>query len=102
MELHQLTIHELQKLIMSGEVTSSGIVTSVFKRIDAVEEDVHAYITLMKDYAFEEALKADKDIKAGKIKPLTGIPIALKDIVCMKGFLTTCGSHILHNYIPPL
>jgi aspartyl-tRNA(Asn)/glutamyl-tRNA(Gln) amidotransferase subunit A len=101
MELHQLTIHELQKLIMSGEVNSSGIVTSVFKRIDAVEEDVHAYITLMKDYAFEEALKADKDIKAGKIKPLTGIPVALKDIVCTKGFLTTCGSHILHNYIPP-
>jgi aspartyl-tRNA(Asn)/glutamyl-tRNA(Gln) amidotransferase subunit A len=101
MELHQLTIHELQKLIVSGEVTSFGIVTSVFKRIDAVEEDVHAYITLMKNYAFEEALKADKDIKAGKIKPLTGIPIALKDIVCTKGFLTTCGSHILHNYIPP-
>jgi aspartyl-tRNA(Asn)/glutamyl-tRNA(Gln) amidotransferase subunit A len=101
MELHQLTIHELQKLIMSGEVTSSGIVTSVFKRIDAVEKDVHAYITLMKDYAFEEASKADKDIKAGKVKPLTGIPVALKDIVCMKGFLTTCGSHILHNYVPP-
>lgn len=86
---------------MSGEVTSSGIVTSVFKRIDAVEKDVHAYITLMKDYAFEEASKADKDIKAGKVKPLTGIPVALKDIVCMKGFLTTCGSHILHNYVPP-
>ncbi len=45
--------------------------------------------------------RADRDIKAGKIKPLTGIPIALKDIVCTKGFLTTCGSHILHNYIPP-
>ena len=86
---------------MSGEVTSSGIVTSVFKRIDAVEKDVHAYITLMKDYAFEEASKADKDIKTGKVKPLTGIPVALKDIVCMKGFLTTCGSHILHNYVPP-
>ncbi|MCX5845996.1 MAG: Asp-tRNA(Asn)/Glu-tRNA(Gln) amidotransferase subunit GatA [Deltaproteobacteria bacterium] len=101
MELHQLTIHELQKLIMSGEVTSSDIVTSVFKRIDAVEKGVHAYITLMKEYSFEESLKADKDIKAGKIKPLTGIPVALKDIVCTKGFLTTCGSPILHNYIPP-
>jgi aspartyl-tRNA(Asn)/glutamyl-tRNA(Gln) amidotransferase subunit A len=101
MELNQLTIHELQKLIRSGETTSSDIVTSIFKRIDAVEKAVHAYITLMREYAFEEARKADQDIKAGNIKPLTGIPIALKDIVCTKGYLTTCGSHILHNYIPP-
>ncbi|MEN6319594.1 MAG: Asp-tRNA(Asn)/Glu-tRNA(Gln) amidotransferase subunit GatA [Syntrophaceae bacterium] len=101
MELNQLTIHELQKLIRSREVTSSDIVASVFKRIDAVEKSVHAYITLMREYAFEEARKADQDIKAGNIKPLTGIPIALKDIVCTKGILTTCGSHILHNYVPP-
>ena len=101
MELNQLTIHALQKLIRSGEATSTDIVKSVFERIDEVEGRVHAYITLMKEYAFEEAYKADQDIKAGKIKPLTGIPIALKDIVCTKGFLTTCGSHILQNYIPP-
>jgi len=101
MELNQLTIHELQKLIRSREVTSSDIVAAVFKRIDAVEKSVHAYITLMRECAFEEAQKADQDIKAGNIKPLTGIPIALKDIVCTKGFLTTCGSHILHNYVPP-
>ena len=101
MELNQLTIHELQKLIRSEEVSSSDIVKSVFDRIDAVEGSVHAYITVMKEYAFEEAAKADQFIKTGDIKPLTGIPVALKDIVCTKGFLTTCGSHILHNYIPP-
>ena len=101
MELNQLTIHELQKLIRSGVVTSSDIVKSVFKRIDAVEGSVHAYITLMRDYALEEAAKTDRYNMEGNIKPLTGIPIALKDIVCTKGFLTTCGSHILHNYIPP-
>ena len=77
------------------------IVQSVFERIDEVEGRVHSYITLMKEYAFAEAVKADQAIKAGKIKSLTGIPIALKDIVCTKGYLTTCGSHILHNYIPP-
>jgi aspartyl-tRNA(Asn)/glutamyl-tRNA(Gln) amidotransferase subunit A len=101
MILNRLTIHELQDLLRSGEATSTEIVQSVFERIDAVEGRVHAYITLMKEYAFAEAAKADKDIKAGNIKPLTGIPIALKDIVCTKGFLTTCGSRILHNYIPP-
>ena len=101
MELHQLTIHELQKLVRSGKATSSDIVKSVFERIDAVEGSVHAYITLMKERAFEEAAKADRFIKEGNIRPLTGIPVALKDIVCTKGFLTTCGSRILYNYIPP-
>ncbi|MGZ3594513.1 MAG: Asp-tRNA(Asn)/Glu-tRNA(Gln) amidotransferase subunit GatA [Syntrophales bacterium] len=101
MGLHQLTIHELQKQIRSGKVNSSDIVKSVFDRIDAVEGRVHAYITLMKDYAFEEAAKADRCIKEGNIQALTGIPVALKDIVCTKGFLTTCGSRILYNYIPP-
>ena len=101
MELHQLTIHELQKLIRSGKVNSSDIVRSVFKRIDAVEGSVHAYISFMKEYAFEEAAKADHSIREGNIRTLTGIPIALKDIVCTKGFLTTCGSRILYSYIPP-
>jgi aspartyl-tRNA(Asn)/glutamyl-tRNA(Gln) amidotransferase subunit A len=101
MYLNQLTIHELQKKIRAGEVTSTDIVQDVFERIDAIEKDVHAYITLMRDEALGEACSADTSIKAGSIKTLTGIPIALKDIVCTKGYLTTCGSHILHNYIPP-
>ena len=101
MELNRLTIHELREKIRAGEITSTDIVRDVFKRVDEVEGDVHAYITLMKDYAFEEAENADGHIKAGNIKTLAGIPIALKDIVCTKGFRTTCGSHILHNYIPP-
>jgi aspartyl-tRNA(Asn)/glutamyl-tRNA(Gln) amidotransferase subunit A len=101
MILSRLTIHELQNLIRAGEATSSDIVQSVFERIDEVEGRVHSYITLMKENAFAEAARADQDIKVGKIKALTGIPIALKDIVCTKGFLTTCGSHILHNYMPP-
>ena len=101
MELHQLTIHELQRLIRSKEVNSSDIVKAVFKRIDAVEGSVHAYITLMKEYALEEAAKADHSIRKGNIQALTGIPIALKDIVCTKGFLTTCGSRVLYNYVPP-
>ncbi len=101
MELHQLTIHELQKKIKNGNISATQITQSVFSRIDAVEERVHSYIRLMKEEAFETAAKADQNIKNGDIKPLTGIPIALKDIVCTKGITTTCGSHILHNFIPP-
>lgn len=101
MELNQLTIHELQEKIKNGETTAAQITESVFDRINAVEERVHSYIRLMRDEALVAAKKADEDIKKGDIKILTGIPIALKDIVCTKGINTTCGSHILHNFVPP-
>ena len=101
MELNQLTIHELQEKIKAGETTSTEIVQAVFRRIDAVEKDVHAYILLTREKALEGAAHADEEIKAGNIKALTGIPIALKDLLCTKGVTTTCGSHILHNYVPP-
>ncbi|MGA2525558.1 MAG: Asp-tRNA(Asn)/Glu-tRNA(Gln) amidotransferase subunit GatA [Smithellaceae bacterium] len=101
MELHQQTIHELQEKIKEGKTSAMQIAQSVFQRIDAVEERVHSYIRLMKEEALACAQKADIEIKRGNIKPLTGIPIALKDIVCTKGITTTCGSHILHNFVPP-
>jgi aspartyl-tRNA(Asn)/glutamyl-tRNA(Gln) amidotransferase subunit A len=101
MELHQLTIHELQEKLKEGKTSAVKITESVFQRIDAVEERVHSYIRLMKKEALAAASQSDKEIKNGNIKPLTGIPIALKDIVCTKGIATTCGSHILHNFVPP-
>ncbi len=101
MELYSLTIHELQDLLKKGEVSAREIAESVFARVDAVEEKVHSYIRLMKDEALAQAAQADADIKKGEIKPLTGIPVALKDIVCTKGVPTTCGSRILHNFVPP-
>lgn len=101
MELYSFTIHELQEKIKSGDVSAMQIVESVFSRIDAVEERVHSYIRLMKEEALAAAAKSDENIKKGDIQPLTGIPVALKDIVCTKGITTTCGSHILHNFVPP-
>lgn len=101
MELNQLTIHELEEKIKAGETTSTEIVQAVFRRIDAVEKDVHAYILLTREKALEGAAHADEEIKKGNIKTLTGIPIALKDLLCTKGVTTTCASHILHNYVPP-
>jgi aspartyl-tRNA(Asn)/glutamyl-tRNA(Gln) amidotransferase subunit A len=101
MEPNQLTIHALQQKIRSGEITSTQIVQSVFRRIDAVEKDIHAYILLTREASLAEASRADEAIKKGHIKPLTGIPIALKDLLCTQGIATTCGSRILHNFVPP-
>jgi len=101
MELYSLTIHELQEKIKNGDVSAMQLAESVFLRIDTVEERVHSYIRLMKEEALAAAAIADENIKKGDIQPLTGIPVALKDIVCTQGITTTCGSHILHNFVPP-
>ena len=101
MELYQLTIHELQDRLRAGQTTSAEIAASVFGRIDAVEKEVRAYITPMRETALAEAKLADEAIKRGEMKALTGIPIAVKDVCCTKGVRTTCGSKILQNFVPP-
>lgn len=101
MELCELTIHELQARIRTGTATATDIVSSVYRRIDEVEGKVHAYITLTRELAGEQAAQADTEIKRGEIKELTGIPIALKDILCTRGIRTTCGSRMLADFVPP-
>jgi aspartyl-tRNA(Asn)/glutamyl-tRNA(Gln) amidotransferase subunit A len=101
MELYALTIHELLDRLRAGEITSAEITASVFGRIDAVEKEIRAYITPMRETALAEAKRADEAIRKGEMKALTGIPLALKDIFCTKGVRTTCGSRILSNFIPP-
>ena len=101
MELYQLTIHELQGWLREGRTTAREIIESVFSRIDSVEKDVRAYISLMRESALAEAGRADEEIRQGRTSALTGIPIALKDITCTRGVVTTCGSKILSNFVPP-
>ncbi|HOO91130.1 MAG TPA: amidase, partial [Syntrophales bacterium] len=101
MEPYQLTIHELQERLSEGTLTSVEITKSVFRRIASVEDRVHAYITLMEDYAIEQARAADMRIQGGTGGVLTGIPIALKDVLCTEGIRTTCGSRMLENFVPP-
>ncbi|MDI9571389.1 MAG: Asp-tRNA(Asn)/Glu-tRNA(Gln) amidotransferase subunit GatA [Pseudomonadota bacterium] len=101
MELHALTIHELQDKLRAGETTAADILASVCRRIDAVEDKVHAYITLTREAAELQAAAADAAIRRGEMEALTGMPIALKDILCTRGVPTTCGSRILADFVPP-
>jgi aspartyl-tRNA(Asn)/glutamyl-tRNA(Gln) amidotransferase subunit A len=101
MELYGLTVHELQDKLRAGEVTAADVLASVYRRIAAVEDKVHAYITLMKETAAAQAAAADEALRRGEVRELTGIPIALKDICCTRGMTTTCGSRILGNFVPP-
>lgn len=101
MELCQLTAYQLHEMLMRKEVTSREITESVLKRIAKVEDRLHAFITLTPDVARQQAALADARIQKGETTPLTGIPLAIKDLICTQGVRTTCGSHILENYIPP-
>lgn len=101
MSLFMLTAHELQDRLQSGEISAKELVEDIYTRIDRVEPEVKAYITLTREQALAEAEAADKRVEEGKAVPGTGIPIAIKDNISVAGVLNTCGSKILHNYRPP-
>ncbi len=101
MELYRLTAHQLHQLLQKKEVTSREITESVLRRIGQVEERVHSFITVLPELALEQAAAADARIQKGDASPLTGIPMVLKDLICTQGVRTTCGSHILDQFIPP-
>ncbi|HKZ71692.1 MAG TPA: amidase, partial [Nitrospirota bacterium] len=103
MELYRKTIHELHGLLKKREISSREITESVFERIREVDSRVRAYLCLTEEKAFAQADRADQTIRDGRgdISPLTGIPVAIKDLICTKGVRTTCASHILHNFTAP-
>lgn len=102
MDLTKLTAHELRNKIMKKEVSSREIVESHFNRIEEVEGDINAFITLMKEEALRDAEIIDNKISNGeKVGSLAGIPIGVKDNIVTKGVKTTCGSKMLENFVSP-
>ena len=103
MELYKLTISEVRDLLDRKEISVQELVRSVYGRIDAVEDEVKAFVTRTGDLAFQMAEEVQKKIEQGKRKTqfLYGVPLAIKDNICTKGIPTTCSSKILSNFIPP-
>jgi aspartyl-tRNA(Asn)/glutamyl-tRNA(Gln) amidotransferase subunit A len=94
--LKQLSIQLAGKKISSTELT-----TEFLNRIKQLNSEYNAFITVNEEISLAQAHAADKMIAAGQAGPLTGIPIAQKDIFCAKGWLTTCGSKMLSNFVSP-
>ena len=98
--MYNKTIAELAKGLGAGEFSSQEL-TQVFLQRIKQHEALNSYITVAEESALAAAKQADEKIAKGKVGPLTGIPIAQKDIFCTEGVRTTCGSKMLDNFISP-
>ncbi len=98
--MHNKTIAELARGLRSGAYSSREL-TGVFLDRIKQNQDLNCYITVTEERALEVAERADARLASGEAGPLTGIPIAQKDIFCSKGVKTSCGSKMLDNFISP-
>jgi aspartyl-tRNA(Asn)/glutamyl-tRNA(Gln) amidotransferase subunit A len=96
-----LTLTEASALLRAGQVTSVELTQAALDRILAVDNDIQAFLTLTPELAMEAAQAADERLARGSHTPLLGIPIAVKDVLCVEGVPCTCGSRILEDFVPP-
>ena len=104
MALYDLTIHEATDLMRRGDLSSVELTQAVLDRIVDVENQVQAYLTLAPELAMEQAREADarRARRAdGEDSPLLGVPLAIKDVLCVEGLPCTCGSRSLEDFTPP-
>ncbi len=99
--LMHITIHEASQQLRSREISSEELTKSILTQIEAHNSEINAYLTVASEIALQDAREADAAIASGNKKPLIGIPIAIKDLICTQGLRTTCGSKILENFVPP-
>lgn len=101
MNIKRAKIRDLRKSLDNKEISAAELCGEYFKRIEEVDGKLLSYITVTKDKALKDAENAQKLIDAGKAGALTGIPLAVKDNICIDGVRTTCASRMLENFIPP-
>ena len=99
--MHNKTIIELKKAIDKKEISSLELTNHFLNRIKNLDSNLNSFITLTEEQAISKAKLIDKEIAKGIVKPLSGIPLAQKDIFCTKNIKTTCGSKMLSNFISP-
>ena len=95
------SVSALSQALATKEISSVELTQLYLDRIKNLNPDINAYITVDTEKSLAQARSADDMRAAGNAKPLTGIPLAQKDIFCSKGWLTTCGSKILGNFVCP-
>ncbi|MBM3351191.1 MAG: Asp-tRNA(Asn)/Glu-tRNA(Gln) amidotransferase subunit GatA [Betaproteobacteria bacterium] len=95
------SLQTLSQMLADKQISSVELTQTFLDRIDALNPEINAYVALDKERSIAQAKAADARIAAGQAAPLTGIPIAQKDIFCAKGWPTTCGSKMLAHFVAP-
>ena len=99
--MHTKTLAELSAALQAREFSSEALTGHYLERIGRLDPALNSFVTVTADEAMAAAAAADRRIAAGEAGPLTGIPIAHKDIFCTSGVRTSCGSRMLDNFVSP-
>ena len=99
--MHEKSLTELSKALHSKAISSVELTELYLKRIQQFDGAVNSFITVTPELAVEQARAADARLADGSAGPLTGIPLAHKDLFCTQGVRTSCGSKMLDNFIAP-
>lgn len=95
-----LSIRQASEELRSGLVTPTELVAESLERIDQLNGEIHAFVTVMRDEAYKDAEKAEREQRTGFFRgPLHGIPLGVKDIIAIKNVLLTAGSKVLADHI---
>ena len=101
--LNQLTISELRNRLARREVSAKEAIEACLKQVDTLDSRIHAFLSFDRADALAQAEAADRELRNGgaKQKPLLGVPVAIKDVIAVKGQPLNCASKILKNFVSP-
>jgi len=106
-DLSELTLLQAAQGLRRGDFSSRQLVESYLARIQDLEPELHCFLTLTPEAALSQAEQADRRLAEqrkspqGDLPPLLGLPLAVKDVLCVAGVRCTCGSRILEDFVPP-
>jgi aspartyl-tRNA(Asn)/glutamyl-tRNA(Gln) amidotransferase subunit A len=100
--IETISLAEARALVVAGGVSAAALAEKHYERIAAVDPEIHSYLALTRERAMLQAEKIDAAVKAGDpVGALAGVPVGIKDVLTVKGVVTTAGSKILEGYRPP-
>ena len=99
-ELYELSVAEAAAQIREGTLSPVALAESLLARIDALDGDLRAWVTIDRDAVLSAAQQREAEERGSPLGPIHGVPVGLKDIFCTEGMLTACGSKVYSDFVP--